>query len=100
MTLTLNGASVSEPHTSVFNCDLLHTSFRKSRDTLLTRNIAHAEYLCGRNIEKNVVKVNYKDRTQTLAASPKVDLTRKNSRSVHTYCTRTGVVLEATSEII
>ena len=28
-------------------------SFRKCKLTLLTRNIAHAEFKCGRNIEKN-----------------------------------------------
>ena len=47
----------------------------KTGDTLLTQNIAHADqtlYLCGQNIEKNLVKV--KDGTQTLAACSKVSL--------------------------
>ena len=36
------------------------TSFHKSRDTLLTQNIAHTEYTCaGEILKKNVVKVNY-----------------------------------------
>ena len=29
------------------------TSFRKCKLTLLTRNVAHAEFKCGRNIKKN-----------------------------------------------
>ena len=32
---------------------ICRTSFRKCKFTLLTRNIAHAEFKCGRNIEKN-----------------------------------------------
>ena len=79
---------------------ICRTSFRKSRDILLTLNIVHADTCADEILKKNVVKVNYKDRTQTLAASPKVGLTRKDSRSLHTYCARTAVVLAATSEII
>ena len=45
------GASVSKPHTSVFSCDfswyvilsVVHRSVKQG-DTLLTRNIAHADY--------------------------------------------------------
>ena len=41
------GAGVSESHTRVFNWDFswyIYLSFRKSRDNLLTQNIAQAEY--------------------------------------------------------
>ena len=58
----LIGASLSEPHTSESNSGffiyyilyIIHRmSFRKYKLTLLTRNVAHAEFKCGRNIEKN-----------------------------------------------
>ena len=32
-------------------------SFRKCKLTFLTRNIAHAEFRCGRNVEKNTSSV-------------------------------------------
>ena len=51
------GANLSEPHTSELNAEfsyiICRTSFRKCKLTLLIRNIAHAEYKCGQNIEKN-----------------------------------------------
>ena len=56
------GASLSKPHTSESNGGIFiyniyiyvcHTSFRKCKFTLLTRNIAHAKFKCRRNIEKN-----------------------------------------------
>ena len=60
------GASLSEPHTSESNGRIFHiyiyiyyilyicrTSFHKCNLTLLTRNIAHAEFKCGRNIKMN-----------------------------------------------
>ena len=37
-------------HIYIYIC---RTSFRKYKLTVLTRNIAHAEFKCGRNIEKN-----------------------------------------------
>ena len=79
---------------------ICRTSFRKSRDTLLTETLRTPSTCADKILKKNVVKVNYKDRTQTLAASPKVGLTRKDSRSLHTYCTRTAPVLAVTSETI
>ena len=57
------GASLSEPHISESNCGFsiyiyIHrTSFRKCKLALLTRNVAHAEFKCGRNIEKNTWSV-------------------------------------------
>ena len=61
----LIGASLSEPYTSELNCGIFiyihiylyiyicRTSFCKCKLTLLTRNIAHTEFKCGQNIEKN-----------------------------------------------
>ena len=54
------GASLSKPHTSELNGGfsiyiyiVQRTSFCKCKLTLLTQNVAHAEFKCGRNIEKN-----------------------------------------------
>ena len=32
------------------------TSFRKCKLALLTRNLAHAEFKCGQNIENNIIR--------------------------------------------
>ena len=62
----LIGASWSKPHASLFNYDFSYIIMQV--DTLLTENSVHTEYLCGWNIEKNVVKV-IEDDIQTLAPS-------------------------------
>ena len=58
------GASLSEPHTIEFNGGIFiyyiyicRTSFRKCKLTLLTRNIAHAEFMCGWNIKVDSQRV-------------------------------------------
>ena len=88
MVIFFIGVSVSEPHTSLFNCDfswyiiiilsVVYHSVNQG-DTLLTRNIAHAEYRIPSTVrtefwKEHVVKVNYKDGIRTPAASSKVSL--------------------------
>ena len=57
----IGGASLREPHTSESNGGIYmyilyicRTSFRKCMFTLLTRNIVHAEFKCGRNIGRSI----------------------------------------------
>ena len=70
------GASLSEPHTSesngvifiyIYILYICRTSFCKCKLTLLTRNIAHAAYKCGRIIEKNTWSRNERDRARRAA---------------------------------